>query len=75
MEQIFDTSLATKGQREFALARKYPHFAPGDGRCYSCNEQIYEQKDHGGYKSGIGVESASTSLVTGCPHCHHSYCD
>lgn len=75
MEQTFDVALATKGQREFVLARKYPHFAPADGRCYSCNTQIYQQQDHGEYKSGVSVESASTGLVTGCPHCHHSYCD
>jgi len=25
--------------------------------------------------TGITVEEAGKSLVTGCPHCHRSYCD
>ena len=27
------------------------------------------------YVTGITVEEASKSLVTGCPHCNRSYCD
>lgn len=27
------------------------------------------------YTTGISVEKAATSLVTGCPHCYRSYCD
>ena len=27
------------------------------------------------YVTGITVEKAATSLVTGCPHCNRSYCD
>lgn len=27
------------------------------------------------YTTGITVEKAATSLITGCPHCNRSYCD
>ena len=44
----------------------YEPFAPNDGVCYNCRKQIYDK---------ITLESASKFLVTGCPHCHRSYCE
>ena len=39
-----------------------PMFAPNDGFCFSCGEQIYTRKDGSDY-------------ITGCPHCGRSFCD
>lgn len=44
------------------------HFAPHDGKCYSCGKNIYQNY---GERSG----HTGTSYVTGCPHCSKSYCD
>lgn len=79
MEQEFDIKLACEGQKKLCEEKKYPHFAPTSGICYSCGHNIYSQRDnkYGDQilKSGITAKSASESLVTGCPHCHRSYCD
>ena len=53
-----------EAQRQYCIDTGYPHFAPSDGKCYKCNRQIYEL---------VSYESASTALVTGCPHCHRSF--
>ena len=37
-----------------------PMFAPTDGICWSCNRQIPDTDE---------------KLITGCPHCHHSFCE
>ena len=71
----FNVSKASKAQKELQTAKNYPDFAPSSGRCYSCNRNIYDEIDHGTYKTGISVERASKELITGCPHCHRSYCD
>ena len=39
-----------------------PFFAPTDGFCWSCGNQVFLKED--------GVE-----LITGCPNCCRSYCD
>lgn len=77
--QTFNPIEARKAQAEYCEKTKEPHFAPYSGKCYSCNTNIYEQKEQS-YKdrkwlTGISVEEASKSLVTGCPHCNRSYCD
>lgn len=73
--KTFDVTAACAAQKTLVEANGYPHFAPFDGKCYDCRMQIYTEIDDGTYKTGISVESAAISLVTGCPHCHHSYCD
>lgn len=55
-----------EAQKRLCADKKYPHFAPYNGRCFKCNRQIYE---------AITLESASANLVTGCPFCNRSYCD
>lgn len=42
--------------------KRFPLFAPSNGVCWSCRRQIFEIED-------------GTSLITGCPMCHRSYCD
>jgi hypothetical protein len=74
-KETFDVQASIKAQNEHCKTTGDPHFAPSDGKCYNCGNQIYKQIDHGnGYLSGIPLERAS-SLVTGCPHCHYSYCE
>lgn len=55
-----------EAQRQYCRETKTPRFAPTDGICWSCHKQIY---------SRISLEMASTRLITGCPHCHYSFCE
>ncbi|PPL04963.1 hypothetical protein SAMN05444682_101760 [Parapedobacter indicus] len=71
----FNVDEAIKAQKNYQQENKCPAFAPSNGICWKCKQQIYSEKDHGRYKTGISVEKASTQLVTGCPHCNRSYCD
>jgi len=73
--ETFDSSEAIKAQSNLQKAKGYPAFAPSRGICYNCGKNIYEEINNGSYKSGISVERATNSLITGCPHCHRSYCD
>ena len=76
----YDAQKSIKGQKEYCEKKKYPHFAPADGRCYRCRENIYKLIEHtkpngAKYTTGISVEKASAELITGCPHCNRTYCD
>lgn len=71
----FNVKEATIAQYEYCQRKELPHFAPRGGLCWRCNKNIYTEIDHGTYKTGISVEMAGSDLVTGCPHCHRSYCD
>lgn len=86
MEKTYNTEMAAKAQKEYCNEKGYPHFAPYDGICFRCNKNIYKPIEHerrdgrtgkviGTYTTGISVEVAGTVLITGCPHCNHSYCD
>ena len=70
----FNINKAAKAQSELCKEKEYPHFAPSSGICWSCKRNIYQEIDHGTYKTGISVEKAAASLITGCPHCNYSYC-
>jgi len=56
-----------------------PDFAPRDGICWNCQQQIYSpiERKHpvtgNIYYTGITTEDAK-KLVTGCPHCNRTYC-
>lgn len=71
--ETFDSGEAHKVHAKWCADHKWPNFAPTQF-CYDCRKDIYKQIDHGTYKTGISVELANGS-ITGCPHCHHSYCD
>ena len=61
---------ASAAQREYCRLRSVPFFAPsGDCRCYSCGKDIYSGPN------GYTVAIAASCHITGCPHCHHSFCD
>ena len=77
---MFDIQQSIKAQKKYCEENQAPHFAPYDGRCWSCEKNIYEarEKKYGEGKpftTGISVEKAGSQLVTGCPHCNRSYCD
>ncbi len=91
MKNTFDVLKAREAQEKYCKEKNYPHFAPTSGRCYMCNKNIYEQVgwkvEHGiriqvpldskelHNTTGIAVEEAGKTLITGCPHCNRSYCD
>lgn len=76
----FDVKKSIASQKDFCTTHDAPLFAPSDGRCYKCHEQIYAKKEHSGwqgrkYSTGISTESAGKTLITGCPHCNYSFCE
>lgn len=80
MDKTYNRIEAVMGQRQYCERTGAPHFAPKSGICWNCNRIIYETSEKVGYLgekviTGISVEEASTSLVTGCPHCFRSYCE
>lgn len=83
-DKTFDIYKSKTAQAEYCAKTGAPHFAPKSGVCWSCNKNIYEElpKTFIGITGqeltvmrGVSVEEASTTLVTGCPHCNRSYCD
>lgn len=68
-----------EAQREYCKTKELPHFAPYDGICWKCRKNIYEPqiRKYGEreYETGITTEKAGSTLVTGCPHCHTTFCD
>lgn len=75
MEELYNVEMSVNNQREGVKRGDFPGFAPDNGICYRCKENIYRKKDHPqGYTTGITIEK-SKYLVTGCPHCNRSYCD
>lgn len=73
--KTFDVQKSIAAQKKFQTEMGYPDFAPANGICYDCKRQIYSEIEQDGYKSGVSTEKASSDLITGCPHCHHSYCE
>ena len=47
-------------QWEYCKKHNLPFFAPADGKCFWC---------------GMEIEDNGKELLTGCPHCHTSWCD
>lgn len=74
---MFDTQKAIKAQRDYCDKEEIPNFAPAfDGSCYHCNRNIYQPITHyDGRVTGITVEQAGATLITGCPHCNYSFVD
>jgi hypothetical protein len=59
-------SIKIKAQSEFVSDAGGPLFAPANGMCWRCEKQIYDK---------ISLERAGSSRITGCPHCHYSFCN
>ena len=47
-------------QQRFCKGRGLPMFAPDDGVCDNCHERIDDNGD---------------KHITGCQHCHRSFCE
>lgn len=75
--KTYNTIAAIHAQKQYCEQNHLPNFTPSDGKCYRCNKDIYTlyQKPDVNYKTGISVEEAGNHLITGCPHCHYSFCD
>lgn len=65
-KRVGPDSVRLQAQRDYCAYNGLPHFAPDNGRCWSCGKQIY---------GAISLEKSATQLITGCPYCHHSYCE
>lgn len=66
---------ASLAQAHYCVSKGYPRFAPAGGSC-ACGLNIYQEHQWpDGHVSGISVEEAGSTLITGCPHCHRTYCD
>lgn len=86
-EKVYDIEKAAKAQSKYCKERGIPYYAPkGGGTCWQCRKNIYAPIKYevrnqlgeltGGTKiSGIDVEKAGSQLITGCPHCGHSFVD
>lgn len=78
MAETYDISKATKAQEKYCMEKGYPHFAPRNGICWDCRQNIYSENGrtrYGKETHGISVESAGNHLIIGCPFCNRSYCD
>lgn len=75
----YDIGKAIQAQQQYCEKNGLPQFTPDNGRCWSCGQNIYEEKGCCIYgskeRSGISVERAGSQLITGCPFCNRSYCD
>ena len=45
-----------------------PNFVPPSGKCFGCRNEVF-----GDTKHTKGAEP--DEFVTGCPHCHRTFCD
>lgn len=73
---MYDAKVAAYLQYKHCADSGHLLFAPNDGRCYHCGRNIYEPvKRKDGTETGITVEAAGKTVVTGCPHCNYSFCE
>lgn len=71
-----DKLKAIEEQEKFCLNNNKPRFAPGDGICWACSCQIYDDSKRGSRRSaGISIEKAKNEHITGCPHCGRTFLD
>jgi len=72
---IFNPIEAAKAQEDYCNEHELPMFAPANGICYRCCNNIYDPityRDHDKVY-GISVEDAGNQLITSCPHCNYSF--
>lgn len=51
-----------KKYSEWCKENKLPNFVAEDGCCYFCKRPVFRDND-------------KMEFITGCPHCHRSFCD
>lgn len=79
----YDPLLAMRKNEEYCREKQITSLAPRNGICFRCRCNIYEAKtaienifgEEKEVTTGITVEEASSRDITGCPHCHASFCD
>jgi len=67
-----EISECVQKQKQLCKEKNYPHFAPNSGICWKCNRNIYQNYIIG---DRISHGKSGEEFITGCPHCHRSYCD
>lgn len=78
---MFNIDKAIDAQKHYCSVLGQPYFAPRDGICPNCNQNIYSEVEHvvEGKTSithqytGISVDTAASFLITECPHCHNKF--
>ena len=78
---MFNIEKAHDMQKQYCSKLGQPYFAPRNGICPNCHQNIYEEVRHvvksntsTTYQyTGISVETASSFLITECPHCHINF--
>lgn len=53
-------------QKEFCTLNGYARYAPSNGRCWHCGENIYKR---------ITNKRAASELIVSCPACHEVFVD
>lgn len=64
----YNIKMASWTQLQFCKSKNLPLFAPEDGRCAYCGENIYSE-------NGIDVKRAGETIITRCPFCDHTFVD
>lgn len=44
-----------------------PNFVPSSGKCFGCHREVFADYETKG--------ADPDDFVTGCPHCHRTFCD
>ena len=60
-----ERALKIQAQEAYCVNHNVPNFA-GNGNCWHCGHNVYDD---------MTIEEVSSKLITGCPVCHHSWCD
>lgn len=71
MKTDLELKEACGAQTQYIKMSMSPNFAPSDGICFRCHKNIYQDF----IRNGWDLSRASSSLITGCPHCNYSFCD
>ena len=66
---VWDPTIAVDVQSVYCDANSRPIFAPRSGICPWCCTNIFMPK------YGFTLFDAATRHITGCPFCHHTFCD
>lgn len=74
MDRNFNHKRAEEAQEAYCDEHECPMFAPRGGLCPRCGRDIYlPTNGPRGMVFGYSVEYAENHLITGCPHCNHSF--
>ena len=52
--------------KAYCRERNLPCFIPPDGKCFACHKQVFSDGNRG---------PKWDTFITGCPHCHRTFCD